>query len=98
MAETGVEPPALANRPRPTEWTAEYYRGYLYLVDSRSVGMGSVGSVPLSEMVALLDLLDVREPDERETWVRMLRALDSVYVRSMAEKSSKVQEAPRARK
>lgn len=92
MAESGVVPEALANRPRPTEWTAEYYAGFMLIIDSRSTGMGGVGSVPLSEVVALLDVLQVDDQDDRELWARMMRVLDNVYVKHYSDKQKAEQE------
>ena len=89
MVESGVMPLALTNRPLPTAWTAPYYAGFMLLSDSRNSGMGGVSSIPLSEILALLTLYGIEDMDEQETWVRMLRVLDSIYVSHYADKAEK---------
>lgn len=92
MQASGVTPKALLERPLPNEWTVGYYAGFMLVSDSRASGMGGVTSIPLSEIVALLELYGIRDMDERETWVRMIRAMDSAYVTHYAEKQKRERE------
>lgn len=62
-------------------WNREYYRAFMTLMDSRRPGMSGPAPIPLSEIVAYLAHFGVACPDERERWIRMLRALDAVYLR-----------------
>ena len=81
LQEQGIEPQALRDRPRLTPWVVEYYSAFQTLSASRPVGMGGVGSIPISEMMAYFELVEIRDPDERLTYVTMTQALDSVYLK-----------------
>jgi len=87
LQEQGQEPEALKNKPRLKPWGADYYRAFQTLSTSRPTGMGGVGAIPLSEMMAYFALSEIRDPDERETYVKMIQALDSTYLTHMNKKS-----------
>lgn len=53
---------------------------WTYLRHSRPVGFGGVGGVPLSEIMTCLALFEIVDVDDRETCVKMIQALDSVYL------------------
>lgn len=59
---------------------ADYYKAFQVLSSSRPIGMGVVGAIPVSEMLAYLDVIEVRDREERETFITMVQALDSVYL------------------
>lgn len=80
LVEQGITPDALRNKPRLRPWLAEYYRAFQVLTSSRSVGMGGVGAIPLSEIAAYFELFEVHDPDERYAYVTMIKALDSAYL------------------
>lgn len=87
LAEQGEEPPALKDRPRLKPWLAEYMGAFKLLSSSRSVGMGGVGAIPISEMMAYFALSEIFDPDERETYITMMQSLDSAYLKRMNTKS-----------
>lgn len=101
LQEQGQEPEALKNKPRLTPWVADYYKAFQLLSFSRPVGMGGVGAIPISEMVAYFGLAGIHDPDERETFVTMMQALDSTYLTHVNKKSEetvqKAQRPPRRR-
>lgn len=58
--------------------------------------MGGIGPIPLSEIVAYLDMFGVTDIDDREYWIRMIRVLDRVYIDFMNKKVKR--ERDRAKK
>lgn len=87
LQEQGQEPEALKAKPRLKPWAAEYYRAFQVLSASRPIGMGGVGAIPVSEMMAYFGLAEVLDPDERDTYVKMIQALDSTYLKHVNTKS-----------
>lgn len=83
----GIEPEALRNKPRLKPWVAEYYRAFQVLSSSRMIGMGGASAIPISEIVAYFALCEVRDPDEREAYVKMIQALDSAYLQKVNKPS-----------
>ncbi len=67
----------------PEAWP--YWQAFCVLSPSRQLGM-SVGSIPLSEIVAYLTLCDVTDPEERGDYVRFVQAIDRVFVQHHAKK------------
>lgn len=88
LVEQGQTPEALKTQPRLRPWVAEQYRAFQMLSASRPVGMGGVGAIPLSEIAVYLDLFEVHDFDERDAYITMIQALDSVYLKHMAQKAS----------
>jgi len=56
------------------------------LSDSRAILQGGVGPVPLSEMLAYMQMFEINDLDEREHFTKMVKALDRVYVKHVNEK------------
>src|SRR6188508_1017219 len=83
MKAEGKDPPALRNRPEPTQWTLSYFHAFNTLSASRPMGMGAVGAIPVSEMHAYFLLFDITDLDERSTYIKMIQALDAVYLRKV---------------
>jgi hypothetical protein len=70
------------------EW---YYDAFWMLDPGRPVYQGSLGRIPLSEISAYIELFGIVEIETRQLFIRMIRALDSVYVpRINAKISQKV--------
>ena len=57
---------------------------------------GGVGPIPLSEMKAYMELFRINDLDERDRFVRMIKALDRVYIKHTNDKLK--QERERAAK
>ena len=87
LRKQGNDPDALKIRPRLRPWVAEYHRAFHTLSASRPVGLGGVGPIPLTELAAYLNLFGVHDYDEREAFIKMIQALDSVYLKHMHEKA-----------
>lgn len=61
-------------------WVREYFQAFMLLKDSRPPVMGGIAPIPLSEIIQCLLHRGVDTIEERERWIRMIRALDAVYV------------------
>jgi hypothetical protein len=77
---TGEIPQSLKDRPSLTRWNAEYYRAFSVLSDSRQIGQGGIGPIPLSEMLAYMTIHEIGDLEERERFTTMVKALDRVYM------------------
>lgn len=100
LKEQGHDPEALKNKPRLRPWVADCYAAFQMLSNSRPVGMGGVGPIPISEMLAYFETFEIHDPEERETYITMIQALDSVYlahVNKPVEASGGAQRPPRKR-
>jgi hypothetical protein len=93
--QQGIEPDALKHQPRLRPWVVDYYRAFNVLSASRPLGMGAVGSIPVSEIAAYLNLFEVHDYEEREAYVTMIQALDSVYLKRV-NKSTESKATPKA--
>lgn len=49
--------------------------------------MGGVGPIPLTEIEAYLKLYNIVDLDEREYFIKMIKALDSEYISLMNERT-----------
>ncbi len=83
---TGEIPKALKDRPSLNKWTVQYYSAFNVLSDSRQIGQGGIGPIPLSEMKAYMEMFEVSNLDERERFAKMVRALDRVYIKHVNTK------------
>lgn len=91
--QTKETPKALLNRPRLHPWLTWLYDAFWLCDSGRRIYQGSVGRIPLSEMVAYMSVYDVGEAEERQLFITMMRALDSVYVKKVnAEIARKVEQ------
>ena len=89
--------PALQNRPTLTRWVTEYWEAFQILGSSRTAHQGGIGPIPLSEIVAYMDVVYLRDIDERLTFVTMIQSLDNVYVKHINDKAAKRAKAERAK-
>ena len=71
---------SLESRPELDEGVILFWNAFQMLSPSRSVGMG-VGCIPLSEILAFCDMADVRGVDERIEFVRVIQAMDAVFLK-----------------
>lgn len=90
-----MEVDALKNRPRLTMWTIEYWDAYQVLSSSRMVHQGGIGPIPLSEMVAYMDATNLTDVDDRLRFIKMMQALDKVYVSHINERAKRESEKRR---
>lgn len=88
MQEGGLEVKALQNRPAITQWVIEYWEAFQTLGNSRIPHQGAVGPIPLTEIVAYMDAIYLRDVDERLRMIKMIQSLDSVYVKHVNERAA----------
>ena len=84
---SGVEPPALQNRPLLFEDLSPTWNAFQVLSRYRHVSdWGSVGPIPFSEMKAYMDLSHIGHGDNAEEFIRLIGAMDDVYIAHMMKK------------
>ena len=88
-----MEVPALQNRPALSQWVIEYWEAFQHLGNSRTMQQGGVGPIPLTEIVAWMDVTYLRDVDERLRTVRMIQSLDKVYCKHVNDKAAAQREA-----
>lgn len=89
MQDGGMEIAALQNRPVLNQWVSEYWEAYHFLGSSRAIHQGGVGPIPLTEIVAYMDAIYLRDVDERLRMITMIQSLDRVYVKHVNDKANK---------
>lgn len=77
----GVTPSTIANKPKLHAWLNWYYDAFWIIDSGRPIYQGSVGRIPLTEMLAYLALIGLDEIEDRQLFVKMMRGLDSIYVK-----------------
>lgn len=93
LEEQGTKVDALRNRPRLKAWNLDYYNAFNVLSSSRPSGMGGVGPIPLSEILAYFSIFEIHDPDDRVTYITMMQSLDSVYLSHINKRTDKVDNA-----
>ena len=90
-----MEVKALQNRPKLSRWVAGYWDGFQCLSGSRAVTQAGIGPIPISEIVAYMEAIYLRDVDERLKFIKMIQALDTIYVNHINEKAKQKSEAAR---
>lgn len=98
MQEGGMDIPSLHNRPRLNKWVSEYWEAFQTLIQSRAVHQGGIGPIPLSEIVAYINCVYIRDVDDRLTFIKMIQSLDNVYVKHINKKAQQRAKAERAKR
>jgi len=62
-----------------------YWNAFVVLSQSRPIGLG-VGAIPLSDMKAFCDLMEITGVEERMTFIRLMQAMDSIVVEQAQQK------------
>ena len=89
MQDGGIEIESLKNRPKLNQWVTDYWEAFQVLSGSRIVHQGGIGPIPLTEIVAYMDAVYLRNVDERLKLIKMIQSLDSVYTTHVNAKSKK---------
>jgi hypothetical protein len=87
-----MEVQALQNRPTLTKWVLDYWEAFQYCSTSRKVHQGGIGAIPLTEIVAYMDAVYLRDVDERLRTIKMIQCLDQVYVSHVNDKAKRAAE------
>lgn len=91
-AQTGETPKALLTKPRLHPWVEWLWDAFWMLDSGRPIHQGSVGRIPLSEIAAFLAIFAVGDDEAKQSFITMMRALDSVYVEKInAEIARKIE-------
>lgn len=85
-------PKALRDRPVLPPDLAFYKRLFTELSDSRSYTQhGQPLPIPISELVSYCEMFGIKQLSERQTFFRVIRALDRAYVDVSAERMKQQQ-------
>ena len=87
-----MEVPALQNRPKLSRWVIEYWEAFQILGNSRIPHQGAIGPIPLTEIVAYMDAIYLRDVDERLRMIKMIQGLDKVYTKHVNDKATRQRE------
>ena len=79
---------ALENRPVLSNWVIEYWEAFQTLGSSRIPHQGAIGPIPLTEISAYMDVVYLRNVDERLRMVRMIQSLDKDYCKHVNDKAA----------
>lgn len=84
--QTGETPNTLLTKPKLHTWVEWYWDAFWMLDTGRQVYQGSLGSIPLSEVHAYLEIFGIVEIETKLLFIKTIRALDSVYVKLQNKK------------
>ena len=88
LQESGERVEALENRPELYPGNVFFMEAFFVLNNSRSITMGGVGSIPLSEISTYASLYEVNK-DEIDFFILAIRVMDSIYMDRLHEKMEK---------
>lgn len=88
MAKDGAHVPDLETRVRPAPHLTFYWNAFYNLSSDRQRGFGA-GPIPWSSIDRYAIRYQVDQPEQFELFVRLVRAMDSVFLKDAAEKSAK---------
>ena len=77
-------PEWIENAPQPPEHQWDLWAAFHTLSDSRQMGMGP-GPIPLSEIESYFRVFDVRDPDQIDEWITLIRQMDREYLQVASE-------------
>ena len=84
--QTGVMPPALANRPEPTLVTQFLLDAFFTLHNSRGAGFNGPSALSLSDLHAAALLFGYTSPDETYAFIKVMQALDGFYLKQESDR------------
>lgn len=80
--DTGETPPALKFRPVLTQWQQPFMSAFHELSGSRNYHMAGAANIPISEILAYLELNEIYHPDDRQDYVTLIQCIDNAYLES----------------
>lgn len=89
LDDTGVPHPDALKRPPPSEEDDVYYVGFCILGGRRLYSQVGPQPLPLTEILAYIDELDVTDVDEREEYLDILTDLDSAEMDHISKRVRK---------
>lgn len=91
--QLGIPSKLLESKPRLERGLEYFYDAFQILTNSRPVGMGAVLPIPLSEIKAYLEITEVRDIEDRVTFIKMMQSLDAVYTNQVNDNLKRNREA-----
>ena len=77
----------MKNRPRLKPADVPYYEAFSALNSARPVGASGNEPIPVSEVLAYLQLVGIASPDERSKYLRLIQKMDATYKAYVAERT-----------
>ncbi len=85
-AQTGKVPTAVARQPQLSRLEKPYWDAFQVLTLSRSNAGFGPGAIPLHEIIAYTELMQIPEGDERQELLHVIRAMDRSYLAYVSKK------------
>jgi hypothetical protein len=83
--KTGVKPAPLLTRPKLKYQDVEYFEAYEALASGRPPGFTGPGAIPVSEILAYVNLVGIASRDARLKYLRLIQAMDQTYLTFVVE-------------
>lgn len=80
-----MDPKALQSRPKLYDWMAPYIQAFKLLDSRRPIGFGE-GAIPLSDIVAYLQVFEA--PETPQQFVSRIVKMDNAYLEVKAKKAA----------
>ena len=80
LEQGGETPPALLNRPFPTQFEVPFWDAFNRLSRSRAWTEIGASAIPISEILAFLQLYEITDLEEKDEYVMIIQALDSTFL------------------
>lgn len=87
--KTGIKSGPLLNRPRLQRQDVPYYIAFNSLSQARPQGMNGSGPIPVSEILALCQLVGIANQPERVKYLNLIQQLDYICLEHWASERSK---------
>lgn len=87
QAAQGVDVPALRKKPKLTYIQSLYLFAFNQISGSRQYTFSGSAEIPYSEQILWLNENDVTDKDDRDTYLKMIQALDSAYIEFQHKKN-----------
>jgi hypothetical protein len=86
-AATGKQPAALREKPKLSEDDADYYEAFKSLSGARVYTEVGPQPIPVSEVLAYCEFLNITDQFERQAILRIMQAMDSAYIEHQVTKA-----------
>ena len=93
-----MEVPALKERPELPRHLHALWSGFWRASKGRSIGMGGIGGIPLTEIEAVMRLWRIEEWSEQVDFITLIEGMDNAYLAYHAEKHEAEQKKQSHRK
>lgn len=87
LSADGEDVPALRSKPTLTIWQEQFWDAFQVLSDSRSFTQIGISSIPISEILAYLNLMQIVDAELRCLYLTFIRNLDVVFCNHINKKT-----------